>query len=963
MPEIDAWLEQLMAIKEPEAQRAYLDQHAFQLDAEQAARRLKEQADQSLRADVQHSLQTSALLLHLADLTGSPRPRALGLLAEANVRSIGLGEYEAALRLYDQATEIYSQAGLRVEQAVSQIGKIGALTFIGRYREALDTGEWAGQILEEAEEWFSLAKMVGNMAIVNYRLGDDQATLAAFERAQRLYERAGLGDSPGWLRAEFNRAIVLRNLGQFDASIQASLNAQQKLLELEQPVEAARARQNLAMTYFVLGRYNEALENLEQVRAAFLADGRQRDAILTELFTSDCLLQLRRFSDVLEKCQTVRKVFTQLGTRFEVGLAVLNEAMAYSGLKRYEDALASLHEAGGMFEQQGNPTWAAYASLEAAGVLLRMGNPVESLQMAEDCLQRLESQPVKWGQACLAAARALLALGRTEQAEAFIQKAMRVSQENQVPVLAYAAHNAFGMLAEEHGDLQRAMAEYEQAIQYLESLRGRLMVEFRADFLEDKQEVYENMVSLHVQAGQASVALEYAERAKSRALFELLAHRLDLRLAALEPGDQQLARELLRLRSERDRLYLRWESTVNEEMHLRGGTSFETELHQVQSEVLAIEKQITSLWHKLLIRNAAYARDASLWQVRTEPIQPYLDEDTLLMEYYFSRGEWILFLISQSQVRARRLQASSGRLQQLMQLLWLNWKVVAGGAVEESTSMIRNAQGILQQLYQLLLAPVRESLASFRKVIIVPHGVLHYLPFHALHNGQAYLIETHQVSYLPAASFLRYCREVQPSDGGMLVVGSSYQGRLAYTRQEARDIAGLWGAQLLEEGQATLARIQDLAPGRRLLHLATHGDFRADNPLFSGLAFSDGWLTTLDIFNLRLNASLVTLSACETGRSVVSGGDELLGLMRAFLYAGAASLLLSQWAVNDHSSALLMQAFYRHLQEGATKGQALQSAQLSFLPGQELARPDLPDAYAHPYHWAPFFLVGDDGPI
>jgi CHAT domain-containing protein len=136
--------------------------------------------------------------------------------------------------------------------------------------------------------------------------------------------------------------------------------------------------------------------------------------------------------------------------------------------------------------------------------------------------------------------------------------------------------------------------------------------------------------------------------------------------------------------------------------------------------------------------------------------------------------------------------------------------------------------------------------------------------------------------------------------------------------------------------------------------MATHGDFRPDNPLFSGLSLADGWLTTLDIFNLRIRASLVTLSACQTGRSVVGGGDELLGLMRSFLAAGAASLVTTLWAVEDRSTASLMHNFYSRLVAGKTKGAALRSAQLALMKD--------PD-YSHPYFWAPFFLVGDPGKL
>ncbi len=166
------------------------------------------------------------------------------------------------------------------------------------------------------------------------------------------------------------------------------------------------------------------------------------------------------------------------------------------------------------------------------------------------------------------------------------------------------------------------------------------------------------------------------------------------------------------------------------------------------------------------------------------------------------------------------------------------------------------------------------------------------------------------------------------------------------------------GGQLLLEQDATQATLQEAMSQSHLIHLATHGHFRADNHLFSGLALEDGWLTTLDIANLRLQAALVTLSACQTGRHIVGGGDELLGLMRAFLGAGASSLVATLWAVEDESTAQLMATFYGQLAAGLGKGAALRQAQLSLL-----ASTGKNDRYRHPYYWAPFFLVGDTGPL
>jgi CHAT domain-containing protein len=133
----------------------------------------------------------------------------------------------------------------------------------------------------------------------------------------------------------------------------------------------------------------------------------------------------------------------------------------------------------------------------------------------------------------------------------------------------------------------------------------------------------------------------------------------------------------------------------------------------------------------------------------------------------------------------------------------------------------------------------------------------------------------------------------------------------------------------------------------RLLHLATHAVFREDNPLFSGLQLSDGWLLAADIERRRLECDLVTLSACTTGLGALAPGEEVLGLTRSFLRAGARSVLVSLWAAHDGATALLMRAFYKRLNSGLRRGEALRGA-----------RSEVRERYQHPYFWAPFTLVG-----
>jgi CHAT domain-containing protein len=144
-----------------------------------------------------------------------------------------------------------------------------------------------------------------------------------------------------------------------------------------------------------------------------------------------------------------------------------------------------------------------------------------------------------------------------------------------------------------------------------------------------------------------------------------------------------------------------------------------------------------------------------------------------------------------------------------------------------------------------------------------------------------------------------------------------------------------------------VAGLRAEAPGCDVLHLACHGLFRADNPMFSSLKLQDGWLTAADALGLSLPGALVTLSACESGRSGVIGGDEVLGLTRAFLGAGAATLVVSLWLAQDTTTAALMEHWYERMGEGVGRAAALRAAQLETMR-----------RHPHPFYWAPFVLIG-----
>jgi CHAT domain-containing protein len=251
---------------------------------------------------------------------------------------------------------------------------------------------------------------------------------------------------------------------------------------------------------------------------------------------------------------------------------------------------------------------------------------------------------------------------------------------------------------------------------------------------------------------------------------------------------------------------------------------------------------------------------------------------------------------------------------------------------------------------------------------IVPYGPLHKLPFHALHDGSHFLIENFQVNYLPASSILLHLdtRRSQLRYHSVdtdvvakkpLVFGYSDKGHLQRVKDEAHTVASLLDGTCYLESEATIARLIEQAAGRSIIHLATHGQSRLDAPNFSYVRLADGQLNAIDTFSLDLReCELVTLSGCETGLALSGGGDEQLGLGRAFLAAGATSLVMSLWPVEDSATNELMKLFYQYLLKGESKVEALRAAQSRLLGDAE-------SNYTHPYFWAAFRLVGDPAPL
>ena len=341
--------------------------------------------------------------------------------------------------------------------------------------------------------------------------------------------------------------------------------------------------------------------------------------------------------------------------------------------------------------------------------------------------------------------------------------------------------------------------------------------------------------------------------------------------------------------------------------------------------------------------------------ISLEEIRAGIPEGTLLLEYYYSRGTIVACVLGRDRLEVIRLGPVE-RSRELFRLLRFQLSKFHLGRryVETFAGALRTVtEAHLAELYNELVAPLRPALQGASRLVVIPHDFLHYVPFHALRCQERFLADDFAVSYAPSASVYYLCRNKPAAGTGPALVLGVPDQLAPYIKEEVEAVAATLGeARLFLGREATQTRLRDDGSDARLVHIATHGLFRQDNPMFSSIRLGDSQLTLFDLYQLRLSCELVTLSGCGTGLNVVVGGDELLGLVRGLLYAGARSVLVSLWDVNDQSTARFMTSFYRHLAVCPDKAEALRRA-MSDLRGE----------WDHPYYWAPFVLIGAPEPV
>ena len=935
-------LARLVQIRDAAQQRAFIS-NATSLPSQAFVESISTKIRELLLRDPELAQVLAETNLYIASLLDQPLAWAYANRSLAQVLYTMRRSAEADA-YFEKAADLFERAGLRGEVGRTLVGQMDNLMYLSRYSEALDLAERARAALEEAQDVSYLSTLETALGNVYYRLNRYQESLSHYDRAQELLENRDDTQAHASLASiGLNRAYVLTEMNRFDEAVQSFQITKNHCERHGLSLWAAIADRGVSQMHFRRGNYSTALRILEQVRRRHEQLDDARRVGLCDMDRAEIYLELNLFADAADIAARAYDIFQRLGNRYETAKCLTYQAIAYFKTFEDEDAEKALLAAREIFVNEGNDLWVAVVDLWRAQLLTRQQQFSTAQELAQRSAEIFERQqaPARAANARVLSAQSFLELEERTPALREAQRALDGIEGYHAPWVSYQCYNTLGRLKELNGSIDEAEQLYMKAIDQMESLRGNIRLdEMRLSFGRDKYQVYENMVNLKLTKNDPRAAFQFVERSKSRTLIDLLERNLE---TVWDTGADDSPR-LQRIRKIREELNIFY-SRLTEIGAARPNGDTAT-----QEEIARREQELVELLREVGSEKSGWATLQSMKIPDVEEVQAMLQADEVLVEYYMIGDRFQAFIISRNKFEiVRDLTTTSTVRTALKGFTFQLSKFHLQAAYLESHAqlLLKAIQYHLRELYRHLIEPIQDKLDR-PSLIFVPHHVLHYVPFHALYDGANYLVDAYAVSRGASASVLKICREKKIQRTEQDLVLAVPDEMTPYINEEVAALRSLLPKGLFFVGrEAREDKLRRYGPTAGKLHIAAHGIFRADNPMFSSLKLGDSWLNLFDIFNLQLGAELTVLSACETGMSAVWEGDELLGLARGFLYAGTPSLVVSLWTVNDRSTAQLMRRFYEALHRGASKTRALQEAIL-----------EIKAAFPHPYHWAPFILMG-----
>ena len=803
------------------------------------------------------------------------------------------GVYDQALAAFDSSKEQLIQLGEQVAVA-DQLRRIGRIYHLrlSRYNRAREFFIQAYKIYNKQENLSGEAQALFEIGLTFEKTGDLQQAQHNYQLGQNIAEK--LQDPVLLATGSLYQANVAWFTGEYQTAFKLLLSARQQADVAQEPNLQIQIANTRGLLYWTLNEEQKALLHLQ--KAVDLA--RSNPNLHAELASS------------LNNIGLIARKTGQLQSALDYFLEA----------EKIDDQRQSLWGLG-------------YDNRNIGIVLLKM----DRLQEAEERLQKAVAISAKIANP-INQSKALLELGhlykkqqQLTKASQHFTEALRLAQSLNLKEVIWRAAAGRGAVLWQQQEPTKAFKAFEMAIAVVESMRAALKVDqLRNSFQEDKQDLYRNMITLLVDMGQTELAFNYLERFRSRNFIDLLANQ---KIALKRPED---SRELQKV----SLLYTQLDAMAQE-------LAADSEASQGKKNLYKRKKaQAEEAQLELLQRNPELSAFIAVNPLNLSQFEKRLEPGVGAIAYLLTKNELFIWVSRNNGTIFKRVAVSETELT---------------STIQQYRDLMQNIEPVaatMRKLYGWLIKPVAKEIADLEYLGIIPYGPLYYLSFSALASDNGYLIEQQPIFYSPSASAMDYAfnKRKDKKRTRVLAIGNPYLGDLNYDLPLAEYEAGSirWSfpdGDLLLGEKASKSWVMENISKYGIIHIAAHGDFQGINPLFSSLWLAapdqqQGRLTVKEIFSMEINADLVTLSACQTGLGTLQG-SELIGLNRAFLYAGTHALISSLWRVDDLATAVLMKHFYRNYVT-MNKAQSLRQAQL-------MVKKNFP----HPANWAGFNLLGD----
>ena len=843
----------------------------------------------------------------------------------------GAGELAEALSLIERAQQAFEHAGLFVEAVRTNLGRINVLNEMGRHHEAIASGESVlaalphirGDSTAAAELAAAAHQNLGLCYELTGRFTDALASYAAAEsRYRELHDDEGVGE------VAYDRGLVLLALGRVSEALTVFDTAVEVFGRTGLRAHLAAALTSTGEAYLLLGEFARALTFLQTAgRQLGTIDAPWRDRG-NLLATARAYLALNCFPEALDAYTDAEAWLAETGMSADRAKATWGLALAKAGLDDLDGARRALDDAASAFAFSGQSQWLAAVLVERAGIEIERGEPQLARRAAEDALRAARDAG-----ATAEIARAHLRIAETcdaSDAASHLDAAVAFADEAGLGPLQAASWQALGHHRLRAGQVDEARRWFTRAVERIEAVRATIAHEaLLGNFLHDKVAAYEGLVRCELAtpgADRGRRVLVASERCRSRTLRELADGHIT-RTSTRGSADAHLAGEL---------------AAVHVEL-----------MGDCEPERARALRERAELLERRIARQRLDRIDANIDRITPTADGTPADVSAPTLAYH-TFADMIVAVVAMpgGEPTVVELEVSTKTVARELERLAIQWDRCRLGP-EFVQRHLRNlkasATRVLRTLHDQLIAPVAHLLPDGGALTVLPYGELHAVPWSALDDPRGgSLLDRYEITVGPSLIVAERCRErAARRRPGVAVIGVADERAPAVASEVDIVAARMANSIKLAGDDARAERVLEVIDGAGVVHLAGHGWWRSDNPMYSAVRVADRWLTAAELMNADLDGALVVLSACDTGRVRALPGDELHGLARAVLGAGAASLVACSWPADDLSTHAFMDNFYALVAECHPTARAVRETQLA-----------LREQHEHPYYWAGFQVMG-----